>query len=75
MEKERVNAMKKMKSIERHRYENSHYADDDDNSKFLSSLFKQYLNSKSFLFHLQLSSRTLLACAWMSQMNKQLNYF
>ena len=35
-EKERVNAMKKMKSIERHRYENSHYADDDDNSKFIS---------------------------------------
>uniref|UniRef100_A0A1B0GJK3 Phosrestin-1 n=1 Tax=Lutzomyia longipalpis TaxID=7200 RepID=A0A1B0GJK3_LUTLO len=34
IEKERVNAMKKMKSIERHRYENSHYADDDDNIVF-----------------------------------------
>uniref|UniRef100_A0A6B2E7J4 Phosrestin-1 n=1 Tax=Phlebotomus kandelakii TaxID=1109342 RepID=A0A6B2E7J4_9DIPT len=34
VEKERVNAMKKMKSIERHRYENSHYADDDDNIVF-----------------------------------------
>ncbi|KAJ6642297.1 Arrestin like [Pseudolycoriella hygida] len=34
VERERVNAMKKMKSIERHRYENSHYADDDDNIVF-----------------------------------------
>lgn len=34
IERERVNAMKKMKSIERHRYENSHYADDDDNIVF-----------------------------------------
>ncbi|KFB50714.1 AGAP006263-PA-like protein [Anopheles sinensis] len=34
VERERVNALKKMKSIERHRYENSHYADDDDNIVF-----------------------------------------
>lgn len=34
VERERVNAMKKMKSIERHRYEDSHYADDDDNIVF-----------------------------------------
>lgn len=34
IEKQRVNAMKKMKSIEQHRYENSHYADDDDNIVF-----------------------------------------
>lgn len=34
VERERTNAMKKMKSIERHRYENSHYADDDDNIVF-----------------------------------------
>lgn len=34
VERERVNAIKKMKSIERHRYENSHYADDDDNIVF-----------------------------------------
>lgn len=34
VDRERVNAMKKMKSIERHRYENSHYADDDDNIVF-----------------------------------------
>lgn len=34
VERERVNAMKKMKSIERHRYENTHYADDDDNIVF-----------------------------------------
>lgn len=33
-EHNRVNAMKKMKSIEQHRYENSHYADDDDNIVF-----------------------------------------
>ncbi|CAO1308657.1 unnamed protein product [Diamesa hyperborea] len=34
VERERTNAMKKMKSIERHRYEDSHYADDDDNIVF-----------------------------------------
>ncbi|KAB5470413.1 hypothetical protein [Bacteroides fragilis] len=34
IEKQRVNAMKKMQSIEKHRYENSHYADDDDNIVF-----------------------------------------
>lgn len=34
VDRERVNAMKKMQSIERHRYENSHYADDDDNIVF-----------------------------------------
>lgn len=35
VERERVNAMKKMQSIDRHRYENSHYyADDDDNIVF-----------------------------------------
>lgn len=35
IERERVNAMKKMQSIDRHRYENSHYyADDDDNIVF-----------------------------------------
>lgn len=34
VERERTNAMKKMKSIERHRYENTHYADDDDNIVF-----------------------------------------
>ena len=34
VERERVNAMKKMKSIEKHRYEDSHYADDDDNIVF-----------------------------------------
>lgn len=34
IDRERVNALKKMKSIERHRYENSHYADDDDNIVF-----------------------------------------
>lgn len=32
IERERVNAMKKMKSIERHRYENSHYDDEDDSN-------------------------------------------
>lgn len=35
VERERFNAMKKMQSIDRHRYENSHYyADDDDNIVF-----------------------------------------
>ncbi|XP_055909575.1 phosrestin-1 [Eupeodes corollae] len=34
VEKKRVNAMKKMKSIEQHRYDKGHYQDDDDNIVF-----------------------------------------
>lgn len=34
IDKKRSNAMKKMKSIEQHRYDKGHYQDDDDNIVF-----------------------------------------
>lgn len=44
IERERVNAMKKMKSIERHRYENSHYDDEDDSNIVFEDFARMRMN-------------------------------
>lgn len=44
VERERVNAMKKMKSIERHRYEDSHYADDDEDNIVFEDFARMRMN-------------------------------
>lgn len=43
-EREKANAMKKTKSVERSRYENSHYADDDDDNIVFEDFARLRLN-------------------------------